>query len=134
MTELQADTVALAPDGPNVVRARAWLAEGREILLAESASSKPSRARPRSRVARRSDARRCAACRSSAARARSRGGDLPYRRRPRGTCCWSPAIEEARRRGCALVQLTSDKRRTDAHRFYERLGFVASHEGFKLAL
>ena len=44
------------------------------------------------------------------------------------------AIEEARRRGCALVQLTSDKRRTDAHRFYERLGFVASHEGFKLAL
>jgi hypothetical protein len=33
MTELQADTVALAPDGPNVVRARQWLAEGREILL-----------------------------------------------------------------------------------------------------
>jgi GNAT superfamily N-acetyltransferase len=44
------------------------------------------------------------------------------------------AIEEARRRGCALVQLTTDKRRTDAHRFYERLGFVASHEGMKLAL
>ena len=33
MTELQADTVALAPDGPNVVRARAWLAEAREILI-----------------------------------------------------------------------------------------------------
>jgi hypothetical protein len=32
MTELQADTVALAPDGPNVVRARKWLADGREIL------------------------------------------------------------------------------------------------------
>jgi GNAT superfamily N-acetyltransferase len=44
------------------------------------------------------------------------------------------AIEEARRRGCALVQLTTDKRRADAHRFYERLGFVASHEGMKLAL
>lgn len=44
------------------------------------------------------------------------------------------AIEEARRRGCALVQLTSDKARTDAHRFYRRLGFVASHEGMKLAL
>ena len=44
------------------------------------------------------------------------------------------AIEEARRRGCALVQLTSDKRRADAHRFYSRLGFVASHEGFKLHL
>ncbi len=44
------------------------------------------------------------------------------------------AIEEARRRGCALVQLTSDKSRTDAHRFYERLGFVSSHEGMKLRL
>lgn len=44
------------------------------------------------------------------------------------------AIDEARRRGCALVQLTSDKSRTDAHRFYQRLGFVASHEGMKLAL
>ncbi|GAA2467058.1 GNAT family N-acetyltransferase [Streptomyces macrosporus] len=44
------------------------------------------------------------------------------------------AIEEARRAGCALVQLTSDATRTDAHRFYERLGFVASHVGFKLAL
>ena len=44
------------------------------------------------------------------------------------------AIDEARRRGCALVQLTSDKSRTDAHRFYSRLGFVASHVGMKLAL
>jgi GNAT superfamily N-acetyltransferase len=44
------------------------------------------------------------------------------------------AIDESRRRDCALVQLTSDKRRTDAHRFYERLGFVSSHEGFKLSL
>ena len=44
------------------------------------------------------------------------------------------AIEQARNRGCALVQLTSDKTRTDAHRFYARLGFVASHEGMKLTL
>ena len=44
------------------------------------------------------------------------------------------AIEEARRRGCALVQLTTDRARPDAHRFYERLGFVASHEGLKLPL
>lgn len=44
------------------------------------------------------------------------------------------AIDEARRRGCGLVQLTTDKDRTDAHRFYERLGFVASHEGLKLHL
>jgi 8-oxo-dGTP pyrophosphatase MutT (NUDIX family)/GNAT superfamily N-acetyltransferase len=44
------------------------------------------------------------------------------------------AVEEARARGCALVQLTTDKSRVDAHRFYERLGFVASHEGMKLVL
>jgi len=44
------------------------------------------------------------------------------------------AIEESKRRGCALVQLTSDKRRTDAHRLYGRLRFVDSHEGFKLRL
>jgi GNAT superfamily N-acetyltransferase len=44
------------------------------------------------------------------------------------------AIDEASRRGCALVQLTSDKSRTSAHRFYQRLGFVASHEGMKLKL
>jgi GNAT superfamily N-acetyltransferase len=44
------------------------------------------------------------------------------------------AIEEARREGCGLVQLTSDKRRTDAIRFYQSLGFEASHEGFKSTL
>jgi hypothetical protein len=44
------------------------------------------------------------------------------------------AIGEARRRGCTLVQLTTDKARGDAHRFYEGLGFVASHEGLTLQL
>jgi ribosomal protein S18 acetylase RimI-like enzyme len=44
------------------------------------------------------------------------------------------AIELSREAGCGLVQLTTDKSRTDAHRFYQRLGFVASHEGMKLAL
>jgi len=44
------------------------------------------------------------------------------------------AIGEAGRRDCGLVQLTTDKSRVDAQRFYERLGFVASHEGFKLEL
>jgi len=44
------------------------------------------------------------------------------------------AIAECRERGCKLVQLTSDKQRTDAIRFYERLGFEASHEGMKLPL
>ena len=44
------------------------------------------------------------------------------------------AIERARARGCNMVQLTTDKSRTDAKRFYEALGFVASHEGMKLML
>ena len=44
------------------------------------------------------------------------------------------AIDESRGQNCQLVQLTSDVTRTDAHRFYERLGFTASHVGFKLAL
>lgn len=41
------------------------------------------------------------------------------------------AIEDARASGVPLVQLTSDAARVDAHRFYERLGFEASHVGFK---
>lgn len=44
------------------------------------------------------------------------------------------AIERCRARGCGLVQLTSNKDRIDAHRFYERLGFSKSHDGFKRAL
>jgi GNAT superfamily N-acetyltransferase len=49
-----------------------------------------------------------------------------------GQALLSWAIDEARRRGCKLIQLTSDKRREDALRFYDRLGFTASHEGLKL--
>ncbi|MFF5476944.1 GNAT family N-acetyltransferase [Streptomyces sp. NPDC012935] len=44
------------------------------------------------------------------------------------------AVAESRRQNCQLVQLTTDKSRTDAHRFYERLGFTASHLGFKIQL
>ena len=44
------------------------------------------------------------------------------------------AVEQARARGCRLVQLTTNKARTDARRFYESLGFTASHEGMKLDL
>ncbi|MFF4455637.1 GNAT family N-acetyltransferase [Streptomyces goshikiensis] len=44
------------------------------------------------------------------------------------------AVDQSRRENCQLVQLTSDVTRTDAHRFYERLGFTASHIGFKLQL
>src|SRR5690606_17340101 len=44
------------------------------------------------------------------------------------------AIERAKERGCRMVQLTSDKQREDALRFYGQLGFEATHEGLKLQL
>jgi len=44
------------------------------------------------------------------------------------------AIDECRSRGCRFVQLTTDSSRADAHRFYEQLGFVGSHIGYKLTL
>ncbi|WP_420706804.1 GNAT family N-acetyltransferase [Streptomyces sp. NRRL S-237] len=56
-----------------------------------------------------------------------RGGGL-------GTRFIEWAVAKSRAENCALVQLTSDASRTDAHRFYERLGFTASHVGFKLQL
>ena len=56
-----------------------------------------------------------------------RGGGL-------GRSMFEWAIAECKSRGCGLVQLTTDKRRPDAFRFYEALGFEASHEGMKLAL
>lgn len=51
-----------------------------------------------------------------------------------GTVLMRWSIDEARRRGCGLVQLTSNQARPDAHRFYERLGFAKTHAGFKLKL
>jgi GNAT superfamily N-acetyltransferase len=51
-----------------------------------------------------------------------------------GAAMFAWVVDETRRRGCAVVQLTTDKTRADAHRFYERLGFTASHEGYKLQL
>jgi GNAT superfamily N-acetyltransferase len=44
------------------------------------------------------------------------------------------AIERARTRGCRIIQLTADKQRADAIRFYQSLGFEATHEGFKRQL
>lgn len=44
------------------------------------------------------------------------------------------AIAQCRERDCSLIQLTTDKTRNDAHRFYDKLGFTASHEGYKLNL
>lgn len=60
--------------------------------------------------------------------------DSALRGRGAGQAMMDWAIAKARARGCALVQLTTDKRRPDAHRFYARLGFVDSHEGMKREL
>ena len=60
-------------------------------------------------------------------RADQRGGGLGQR-----MVEW--AIQQAEHRGCVLVQLTTDASRVDAHRFYTRLGFQASHVGMKLVL
>jgi GNAT superfamily N-acetyltransferase len=57
-----------------------------------------------------------------------------YRDRGLGRLFVQWAIDECRGRGCELVQLTSDRSRVDALRFYERLGFVDSHRGLKLDL
>jgi GNAT superfamily N-acetyltransferase len=60
-------------------------------------------------------------------RSDQRGGGL-------GSALITRCVEAARERGCGMVQLTSNASRTDAHRFYTRLGFAQSHLGFKLAL
>ena len=57
-----------------------------------------------------------------------------FRGRGLGTQFIEWAIERARAKSCSIVQLTSDKQRPDALRFYESLGFRATHEGFKLRL
>lgn len=51
-----------------------------------------------------------------------------------GSAMMEWAHERGRARGCVLAQLTSDKQRPDAHRFYRALGYAQSHEGFKLPL
>lgn len=51
-----------------------------------------------------------------------------------GTELFKWAIERAKERGCHLLQLTTDKKRLDALRFYEKLGFEATHEGMKMKL
>jgi ribosomal protein S18 acetylase RimI-like enzyme len=60
--------------------------------------------------------------------------DKRYRGKGVGEILFRHAIGRARDGGCGLVQLTTDKSRPEALRFYERLGFVASHEGMKLSL
>jgi len=57
-----------------------------------------------------------------------------YRSQGIGANMMKWTIERARQRGCHMMQLTSHKSRTDAHRFYERLGFAKSHVGMKIIL
>ncbi len=60
--------------------------------------------------------------------------DSRYRGQGIGRSFFEWAIARAKGKGCSMVQLTSDKKRPNAIKFYEDLGFVASHEGFKLKL
>ncbi len=60
--------------------------------------------------------------------------DRRYRSHGIGRYLLNWAIERARQEGCRLVQLSTNAGRVDAHRFYERLGFVSSHIGMKLDL
>lgn len=60
--------------------------------------------------------------------------DREYRGQQIGARLFTWAIDRARAAGCRMVQLTTNASRTDAQRFYERLGFVASHVGMKLDL
>jgi ribosomal protein S18 acetylase RimI-like enzyme len=57
-----------------------------------------------------------------------------FRNRGVGSQMFEFAIQQAKNRGCSLVQLTSDKMRQEAKRFYESVGFTATHEGMKLKL
>ena len=56
------------------------------------------------------------------------------RRRGIGEALMAHAERRARAEGCGLIQLTTDRKRLDAHRFYERIGYAPSHVGMKKAL
>ena len=60
--------------------------------------------------------------------------DKAHRGQGIGRLLMEHAHERGRERGCVLAQLTSDKQRPEAHRFYRNLGYAQSHEGFKLPL
>ena len=60
--------------------------------------------------------------------------DRKFRSRGIGQKLISWAVERSKHRGCHMIQLTSDRHRPEAIRFYERLGFTSSHEGLKLHL
>lgn len=55
-----------------------------------------------------------------------------YRGEGIGKIAFEYAIERAKEKGAHVLQLTTDKKRPEALRFYESLGFIASHEGMKI--
>jgi GNAT superfamily N-acetyltransferase len=57
-----------------------------------------------------------------------------YRGQGIGTRVFEYIIDRARQKGCNMLQLTSDKQRPDAIKFYEAIGFISTHEGMKLKL
>ncbi|WP_052255162.1 GNAT family N-acetyltransferase [Salinicoccus sp. YB14-2] len=57
-----------------------------------------------------------------------------YRKKGVGRALFEEAIRLSKENQCGIVQLTTDKRRTGAHSFYEKLGFQVTHEGMKLFL
>ena len=60
--------------------------------------------------------------------------DSNYRSKGIGTKIFEYIIERAKEKGCKMVQLTSDKQRPEAIKFYEAVGFIATHEGMKLKI
>lgn len=74
--------------------------------------------------------------RTGASRAQIEGVRVRAEMRGRkiGEALFNAAFARAREQGCSLVQLTTDRQRADALRFYERLGFSASHWGMKKSL
>jgi GNAT superfamily N-acetyltransferase len=60
--------------------------------------------------------------------------DSSFRGQGIGEWMFSQVVELAKVEGCKIIQLTTNKKRSDALRFYEKLGFKATHEGMKLYL
>lgn len=58
----------------------------------------------------------------------------PYRGHGLGRRMMDWAVEQARARGCGVMQLTTHVTRHDAHRFYQGLGFEVTHQGMKRKL
>jgi histidine triad (HIT) family protein len=104
-----------------------WVTPGSEVLVAESEGVVAGMCQLITFRHLQQRGGRCAEIESVHVAERFRGLGI-------GSALVSAALERARSSGCYRVQLTSNKSRQRAHRFYERLGFEATHEGYKLYL